>query len=96
MLGAEKSAEAVNLESACEDHQAWEEMDETMLAQTETEKPFFDCLFNRNMNSEQKKGPNVTIIDASRSLYGGAGGSGLASSLKEALGQVESKPDPPP
>ena len=27
----------------------------------------------------------MTIIDASRSLYGGAGGSGLASSLKEAL-----------
>ena len=37
----------------------------------------------------EKKGPNVTIIDASRSLYGGGGGSGLASSLKEALGTAK-------
>ena len=36
-----------------------------------------------------KKGPNVTIIDASRSLYGGSGGSGLASSLKDALGTAK-------
>ncbi len=31
---------------------------------------------------------NVTIIDASRSLYG-SGGSGLAQSLKEALGGTQ-------
>ena len=49
---------------------------------------FFDKLFCKNCNlggQAPHKGPNVSIVDASRSLYGGCGGYGQKSSITAAI-----------